>query len=68
MKNNQTNNTKRDDTAAIVASIYGVTADYVRKVRRGDRTNDEILSAYMDFKDGKRCLTEAIKQLVPKKQ
>jgi len=56
---------KRDDLATIVADIHGVTADYVRKVRNGERENEEILATYMDILEGKTALIEAVKKTVP---
>jgi len=40
---------RRRDVATMVAAIHGVTADYVRKVIRGERENDQILATHMRF-------------------
>lgn len=56
---------KRDDTAAIIAQIHGVSARYVRMVRAGDRKNEEILASLVDFQVGKRVLIQSIEKVVP---
>lgn len=56
---------KRDDTAAIIARIHGVSARYVRMVAAGERNNDAILSSIIEMKQGKNELIEAVKKLVP---
>jgi len=55
----------RDDVANIIADLMGVTPDYVRKVRRGDREDEEIFSMIMELQEGKNQLIETVKQLVP---
>lgn len=56
---------KRDDTADIVADIWGVSTRYVRAIRSGDRDNDEILCTITDYLEGKSKLIEEIKARIP---
>jgi hypothetical protein len=56
---------RRDNTAEIVAGIHGVTADYVRKVRNGERENEAIMATLVDFNIGKSNLIKHLEQLVP---
>jgi hypothetical protein len=55
---------KRDDVASTVALIHGVTPDYVRKVRRGDRNDEPILNSIMDIIEGRTKLLQEVKELV----
>jgi hypothetical protein len=55
---------KGDDTAVLVADMYGVSPRYVRMVICGDRINANILETYMQLKEGKSLLIEAVKQSV----
>lgn len=64
MENQAKKKQKRDDTATIVADIMGVTADYVRKVINGDRENEDILAVYMELKQGKSRLVEAVRHAI----
>lgn len=54
----------RDDLTTITASICGVSADYVRKVIRGDRNNDRVFDTYMYLRDGKNNLVKAVEKAV----
>ena len=56
---------KHDDTAEIIADIWGVKSDYIRKIRNGDRDNDEILCSITDYLEGKSKLIEEIKARIP---
>lgn len=56
---------KRDDTATIVAEKYRVTDGYVRKVINGKRNNPAILATYIEFKQAKNKLIQAVERLVP---
>jgi len=56
---------KRDDTAAIVAEIQGVSAAYVRMIVNGKRENETILKTYVQLQEGKKQLIEAIKNQLP---
>ena len=56
---------KRDDTAAIVAEIQGVSAAYVRMIVNGKRENETILKTYLQLMEGKKRLIEAIKNQLP---
>ncbi|MDD4191675.1 MAG: hypothetical protein PHI28_10100 [Mangrovibacterium sp.] len=55
------NRQKRDDTAAIVAEIQGVSAAYVRMIINGKRKNKTILKTYLQLQEGKRRLIETVK-------
>ena len=49
--------TKRRDAAAIIAKAHGYTPDYVRKVIRGERKNDEVKASYTQLiKQDKKLL------------
>lgn len=65
MDNGVKPNRRRDDTAAIVAKMFGVTEDYVRKVRNGDREDEEILATIIEFEQGKNNLIKAIEKMIP---
>jgi len=56
---------QRDDTAKIIGKIHGVSADYVRKVMKGERENEDIMASVIDFRMGKTKLIKSIEQLVP---
>jgi hypothetical protein len=55
---------QRDETAAIVAEIFGFTPRYVRLVMNGDRENREVLMATIEYRQGKNLLVEEIRDLV----
>lgn len=56
---------KNDETATVIAGLYGVSAAYVRMVMAGDRENEEILAACIEYKNGKNILVETVKSLIP---
>ena len=56
---------RRRDIAARVAEIHGVTADHVRKVMRGDRENELILTTCMHFIESDNLLIQAVKNILP---
>jgi len=56
---------RRRDVATMVAAIHGVTADYVRKVIRGERDNDQILATYMRIIENDNLLLQAVKNTLP---
>ena len=56
--------TKRDEVAAIVAAIHGVTPRYVRFVREGKRTNHAIMESLIEYKQRKNLLIEEVKRIV----
>ncbi len=55
----------RDDTARIVAEIHGVSPDYVRKVGKGERENEEIMASLIDYRQEKSKLIKHIESLIP---
>jgi len=55
----------RDDVARIVAKMHGVTPQYVRMVRRGERENDDIMASLVDFQVAKNKLIRHLEKLVP---
>lgn len=59
------NNRKRDDVATVVAKMYGVSENYVQKVRRGDRDDEDVLTTIMDIIEGRTKLIEEVEKLVP---
>lgn len=64
--NNQYPPQKRnDETARVVAGMYGVSERYVRMVMDGERDNDEILAACIEYKNGKNLLVEAVRSMIP---
>jgi hypothetical protein len=56
---------KRRDAATIIAEKWGVVPDYVRKVIRGDRKHEEILTDYLELIQEDNKLIEAIRKAVP---
>jgi hypothetical protein len=58
--------TERDETAQVVAALYGVTPDYVRKVMRGERSNDAILKSCETYRSGKIKLLVKVKKTIKK--
>jgi hypothetical protein len=56
---------RRRDLATRVAQIHGVTADYVRKVIRGDRENESILATYMHIIENDNLLLQTVKNILP---
>jgi hypothetical protein len=65
MKKKNQQKQKRDDTAAIVAEIQGVSAAYVRMIINGKRKNKTILKTYMQLQEGKRRLIETVRDQRP---
>lgn len=55
----------RDDTTRVVADIHGVTDSYVRKVRAGERDDEEIITTSIEYQQGKSALIQHLKKLVP---
>jgi hypothetical protein len=67
-KNNQTqamNQTSRDETASVIASIFHLTPRAVRMVIQGETINEPVLEAVMYYKEGKSKLIQEIEKLVP---
>jgi hypothetical protein len=56
---------KRDDTAAIVAEMQGVSAAYVRMIINGKRNNKAILKTYKQLQEGKKQLIETVRNQLP---
>lgn len=56
---------RRRDLATIVAEVHDVTPDYVRKILRGDRENEEILDTVWKVLDAENELLAAVKKAVP---
>ena len=56
---------KRRDVATLVATKHNVSDNYVRKVIRGERENDEILASYMEIIEQDNLLLEAVYKAVP---
>ena len=56
---------RRRDLATIVAKIHGVSDNYVRKILRGDRENDDILDTVWQILDAENALLDAVKKAVP---
>jgi hypothetical protein len=65
MSKTSRNSRLNDDTTRIVASIHGVSEDHVRRVRRGDRNNEEILATAIEYQQGKSALIEHLTKLIP---
>jgi hypothetical protein len=55
----------RDEVAAIVAEIHGVSPRYVNMVRNGERENEEILASLVEYKQSKSKLIQHLRKLVP---
>lgn len=56
---------QRDETAAIVASIFNLTPRAVRMVIQGDIINEPVFQGVMMYKEGKSKLIQEIEKLVP---
>lgn len=56
---------KRDHTAEVVGEITGVTADYVRKVRKGERENEDVLLIDVEYHQRHSKLITELKRIVP---
>jgi vacuolar-type H+-ATPase subunit I/STV1 len=63
MSKNNTTAQNRSDSARVVAEIVGVSPSLVHKVRSGDRNNDEVIAALIDYKKEKEKLIARIKQI-----
>jgi hypothetical protein len=60
------NSPHRDETASVVASIFGLSARAVRMVISGETSNDKVMEAVMMYKEGKADLIQKIKsKLLP---
>lgn len=64
MNYNYENKPVRNDLATITARITGFSADYVRKVIKGERNNERIFECYMNLKEGKSNLIKEIERIV----
>lgn len=61
---NTTNVTpSRDENARVVADIVGKSKSLVQKVKRGDRDNDEVMAALIDYTKEKEKLIQRIKDI-----
>jgi hypothetical protein len=56
---------ERNDMAQMIARTFGVTPDYVRKVRRGERINVDIANAIKLYEVRIEQLEREIRKLVP---
>ena len=45
--------------------MYHVSPNYVGKVRRGDRTDERILSTVIEFQEAKNKLIKEIERVIP---
>jgi predicted transcriptional regulator len=58
--------TRKDESAAIIANLLGVTPDLVRKVLRGDReghSKRQIKALYKYYQNGKKQLIKEMQQM-----
>jgi hypothetical protein len=64
---------REDETAAVIAELYGVSADYVRRLVNSMRTPKKpttqkkaraIIKAYHEYKQGKTMLIKSIEKMV----
>jgi hypothetical protein len=55
---------KRNETAAVIASISSYSKRYVQMVMNGDRENDQILIATILYEQEKNKLIRKVKELV----
>lgn len=69
MSKNIANNTalkhKRDETATIVAGIFGLTPRHVRRIMNGECENEDVLDATIIYLEGKNQLIKEVEKLVP---
>ncbi len=54
----------RDDIARIVAGICGVSVSLVKKVRNGERENEEIMATLIEYQSGKSRLIKELEEMV----
>jgi predicted transcriptional regulator len=55
--------TQKDESAAIIANLLGVTPDLVRKLLRGDRNNPQVTALYRYYQKGKKLLIKELQQM-----
>ncbi|MBN8834604.1 MAG: hypothetical protein ABS68_00080 [Niastella sp. SCN 39-18] len=56
---------RRAATVEETAGLLGISKNYVQKVMRGDRENDEVVAVFMELSERKNYLLEEVKKLVP---
>jgi hypothetical protein len=56
---------KYDEIAATIADISGYSPRYVRMVREGEKTNENLMEAIVTYQAGKNQLLAAVRELVP---
>jgi len=56
---------RRDHITRIVADIHGVSTDYVRRIRNGERNNEEIMATLVDYQIASEKLIKHLEKLVP---
>lgn len=56
---------KPDHTARIVAGITGYSVDMVKRVRNGERHNEEIMATLVDYEQGHKKLVKYLEKLIP---
>jgi predicted transcriptional regulator len=55
--------TRKDESAAIIANLLGLTPDLVRKVLRGERNNTLVMVLYRYYQKGKKQLIKEMQQM-----
>jgi hypothetical protein len=54
---------RRTQTASVVAEIEGVTTDYVRKVSKGERNDDDVMDTLLGYQQRHKKLVNYLKTL-----
>jgi hypothetical protein len=55
---------KRDDVAATVAKIKGLSYRYVQMVRDGEREDEEVMAMLVEYTQGKTALIKSLEKIV----
>ena len=50
---------------ARTAALCGVSVQWVRKVIRGDASDEKVLKVFMELQEGENALLEEVQKLVP---
>lgn len=56
---------KRDSISTKTARIMGLSYDYVRRVRNGERENEKVMEVVMMLREGESRLIKEIEKIVP---
>lgn len=60
--NGKTIKKRRDYSTKIIAKIHGVSESLVRKVKSGDRNNEDVLDTTIEYKQGEQMLISNLRK------